>query len=123
FHPIRQYLESLKWDQQPRLNQWLATYLGAVGGPDGGIKYLEAVGSRWLISAVARIWRPGVKADHGLILEGGQGILKSSAVRTLASDPWFADEIAEFGSKDAALQTRGVWIIELSELDALSRSE
>ncbi len=51
-----------------------------------------------------------------------QGSKKSTALKTLAG-PYFTDELADLGSKDSALQTRGVWIIELSELDTLSRSE
>jgi predicted P-loop ATPase len=77
---------------------------------------------RWLVSAVARIFRPGAKADCCLILEGAQGIRKSTALRTLAGE-YFTDELADLGSKDAAMQTRGVWIIELSEMDSLSHSE
>lgn len=117
FHPIRNYLESIKWDGVERLECWLSTYLGVED-----TSYSRAIGSRWLISAVARIYRPGVKADCCLILEGPQGIKKSTALKTLAG-PYFTDELAELGSKDSALQTRGVWIIELSELDTLSRSE
>ncbi len=117
FHPIRSYLESIRWDGVERLDRWLPTYLGAQDSD-----YARAVGSRWLISAVARIYGPGVKADCCLILEGPQGIKKSTALKTLA-DPYFTDELADLGSKDSALQVRGVWIIELSELDTLSRSE
>jgi predicted P-loop ATPase len=62
------------------------------------------------------------KADCCLILEGPQGIRNSTALRTLAGE-FFTDELADLGSKDAAMQTRGVWIIELSELDSLSHSE
>jgi predicted P-loop ATPase len=75
-----------------------------------------------MISAVARVFEPGSKADCCLILEGEQGIRKSTALRILA-EPWFTDEIADLGSKDAALQTRGVWVIEIAELDSMSRSE
>ena len=117
FHPVRQYLDSVHWDGVQRLDKWLSIYLGAEDG-----NYTRAVGARWLISAVARIYRPGVKADCCLILEGPQGIKKSTALQTLAGS-YFTDELADLGSKDSALQTRGVWIIELSELDTLSRSE
>jgi predicted P-loop ATPase len=116
-HPIRSYLESLRWDGIERLDCWLSAYLGVED-----TAYTRAVGARWLISAVARIYRPGVKADCCLILEGPQGTRKSTALKTLAGS-YFTDELADLGSKDSALQTRGVWIIELSELDTLSRSE
>src|SRR5512132_1741296 len=64
----------------------------------------------------------GAKADCCLILEGPQGIRKSTALRTIAGE-YFTDELADLGSKDAAMQTRGVWIIELSEFDNLSHAE
>jgi hypothetical protein len=117
FHPVRAYLDCLTWDGVERLDRWLFTYLGVAD-----TEYARAVGSRWMISAVARIFRPGAKADCCLILEGPQGIRKSTALRTLAGE-YFTDELADLGTKDAAMQTRGVWIIELSELDSLSNSE
>jgi predicted P-loop ATPase len=120
-HPVREYLSSLKWDGRRRLNTWPRRYLGAKS--DGGnAKYLAAVGRRFLISAVARVMKPGSKADHCLILEGAQGIRKSTALRTLAG-AWFTDEVSDLGSKDAAMQASGVWICELAELDAMSRPE
>jgi predicted P-loop ATPase len=115
FHPVRDYLDSLKWDGTLRLDNWPSLYLGCEPS-----EYISAVGSRWMIAAVARIYEPGVKADCALILEGPQGLLKSTVLRTLAGK-WFTDDIAELGSKDAAMQARGVWIIEIPELDAMSR--
>ncbi len=117
-HPVREYLTSLAWDGEARLDAWAVTYLGAAD-----TRLNRAFGSLWLISAVARIMRPGVKADHMLILEGPQGIRKSTALKVLASDAWFTDELADLGSKDAAQQMRGVWIIEMAELDAIGRTE
>jgi predicted P-loop ATPase len=117
FHPVKAYLQGLHWDGAERLDGWLSRYLGAADN-----EYSRAVGARWLISAVARIFHPGAKADCCLILEGPQGIRKSTALRTLAGE-YFTDELADLGTKDAAMQTRGVWIIELSELDSLSHSE
>ena len=77
---------------------------------------------RWLISAVARVFQPGCKADHCLILEGAQGAGKSTAAATIAlDDAWFSDELADLGTKDAAQDLRGKWIVELGELSALNR--
>jgi predicted P-loop ATPase len=117
-HPVRDYLNHLRWDGVARLAQWTVAYLGA-----DDTELNKAFGARWMISAVARIMQPGVKADHMLILEGPQGSKKSSAIKTLAGADWFTDEIAEIGSKDAAQQMRGIWIIEIAELDAISRAE
>ena len=117
FHPVRAYLDNLRWDGVERLDRWLSAYLGVEDSA-----YSRAVGSRWLLSALARILQPGAKADCCLILEGPQGSRKSTALRTIAGE-FFTDELADLGSKDAAMQTRGVWIIELSELDSLSHAE
>jgi len=131
FHPVRNYLSALKWDGIHRLDNWLLTYAGveAPSSNDDGdrqyeafIRYTGAIGSKWMISAVARIFKPGCKADSCLIMEGAQGIGKSTAFRILGVD-WFSDELSEIGSKDASLQTRGAWLIELSELDAMSRAD
>jgi putative DNA primase/helicase len=100
------------------METWAITYLGAAD-----TRLNRAFGSLWMISAVARIMDPGTKVDHMLILEGPQGAKKSTALKTLAGAEWFTDELAEIGSKDAAQQTRGVWIIEIAELDAIGRAE
>jgi predicted P-loop ATPase len=115
FHPVRDYLDSLRWDGTPRLPYWLTTYLGVPKTP-----YSAAVGTRWLVAAVARIDRPGCKADCALILEGPQGLKKSTALSVLGG-PWFTDQIADLGSKDSCVDVQGAWIIELAELDSMSR--
>jgi len=117
FHPVREYLDSVQWDGTGRLDHWLSLYAGAEPSA-----YTAAVGARWIISAVARIYQPGAKVDCCLILEGPQGLLKSTALKTIAG-PWFTDEIAELGSKDSSLQTCGVLIIEIAELDSMTRAE
>ena len=117
-HPVRDWLDMLAWDGTPRIETWTTTYLGAEP-----TDLHHAMGALWLISAVARIYRPGVKADHMLILEGQQGAKKSTALKVLAGEHWFTDELPELGSKDAALHMQGVWIVEIAELDAIGRAE
>lgn len=118
FHPVKDYLNGLTWDQKPRLDSWLTTYLGVEKSA-----FSHAVGSRWLVSAIARVFRPGCQVDHTLLLEGPQGIRKSTALRTLASDEWFADHISDLGSKDSRIELHGKWIFEISELDRVRRGE
>jgi hypothetical protein len=116
-HPVREYLDGLEWDGEPRIGSWLADYCYTDHS-----EYTAAVGEKWLISAVARIMEPGCKVDTCMILEGDQGWRKSSAIRALA-EPWFTDELPDLDSKDAVLQIHGVWIVELGELTNLKRSD
>ena len=116
FHPLRDWLTSLKWDQIKRLDGWPTLYMGATP-----TLFNRGVGAKFLIGAVARVLRPGSKADCILVLEGPQGIGKSTAIRVLF-EPYFCDHLPDLGSKDAFLQIRGVWGVEISELSAISRS-
>jgi predicted P-loop ATPase len=116
YHPVKDYLLSLKWDTQPRIQHWLPRYLGAPTN-----LFIQAIGPRWLRSAVARIFKPGCQADHVLLLEGAQGIRNSTLLRSLTGDIWFSDHISDLGTKDYRLDLLGKWIVEFSELDAMRR--
>jgi hypothetical protein len=116
-HPVLDYLDGLKHDGTVRTKTWLTDFLGAEA-----TAYNEAVGPAMLIAAIARIRDPGCKVDTVPILEGPQGALKSTAIGKLFH-PWFSDELADLGSKDAAMQMSGIWGVELAELDAMSRAE
>lgn len=116
FHPVQDYLNSLKWDGVERLGSWLTVYLGAKK-----TNYTTVVGVKYLVSAVARIMRPGCKADCLLQLHGAQGIGKGTALETLAVKPrWFSDEVRDIGGKEAAIGLAGRWIVEFAELDAFT---
>ena len=118
FHPVRAYFESLVWDGVSRLDTWLIVYFHAEDS-----EYIRAIAPRYLISGVARIYQPGVKVDNLPIFEGPQGRQKSEALRTLAvRDAWFTDRLSHLQSKDAALETAGVLIVEIAEMDALIRA-
>jgi predicted P-loop ATPase len=122
FHPVRDYLNGLpKWDGVPRIDTWLIDYCGVPSSGSSPNHYAMAVAGKFLISAVARIMQPGCKVDTMLVLEGDQGVGKSTAAQILAGEAWFTDQLAELGSKDFSMQLRGIWIAEMSELDALGR--
>lgn len=116
-HPVRDYLNSTPWDKKARIDDFL---IRAAGAPDN--LYTRAVTKNFFLGAVARTMRPGVQVDTVLILEGAQGVGKSTLFRTLAGD-WFLDTVFNIGGKDGYQALRRKWIVEFSELDALSSAD
>lgn len=113
FHPVKRKLEALKHDGKSRCVNWLSEYLGVRDSA-----YTRSIGPKILISLIARIFQPGCKLDTMPVLEGSQGLRKSSVWRTLAlEDDWFSDTpSAMVGDKDSYQSLRGVWIVEYAEL-------
>lgn len=117
FHPVREYLETTAWDGVTRLDYWTTDYLGAEA-----TDYTSRTGRMFLVAMVARIFNPGCKADHMIVLEGEQGVGKSSACRVLAGE-WFSDSLPDIRDKDGAQHIRGKWLLEVSELAAIGKAE
>lgn len=117
FHPVRNYLRGLTWDEEPRLDCWVANYLGGEMTP-----YARAAGAAFMIGLVARVMLPGCKLDTMPVLEGKQGHFKSTALEALTS-PWFADSRLPIGEKDGMQNLAGVWLWEIGELAALSKAD
>lgn len=123
-NPPKDYFETLKWDEKPRLDTWLTYYLGA---EDQNKHYLKLVGSKWLIAAVKRVYHPGCKFDNVLILEGEQYIGKSPSLEVLATiggERYFTDESVDFsGQKDSLMKLQGKLIFEMPELASFRKGE
>lgn len=119
-HPVREYIDGLKWDGVPRLDTWLMDFAGAEDTPLN-----RAISRKTLVAAVRRARRPGAKFDHMLTLVGRQGLRKSTLVRTLAvENDWF-DECLPIGSdpKVTIEQTSGKWIVEIAELAGMRKRD
>ena len=120
YHPIREYIDSLpEWDETPRVDTLLIDYLGADDN-----EYVRAVTRKTLCAAIARVLNPGCKFDSMLVLNGPQGVGKSTLISKLAGE-WFSDSLNLSDTKDktAAEKLQGYWILEIGELAGLRKAE
>lgn len=120
FHPIKEFFASLPaWDQQKRVDHLLVEYFGAENN-----SYTRAVMRKTLVAAVARIFKPGTKFDSVLILNGPQGIGKSTFFAKLAGE-WFSDSLTltEMRDKAGPEKLQGYWILELGELAGMRKTD
>lgn len=114
FHPVKEYLASTPWDGVQRLPTMLKTYFGVQEAE----AFAAQAGVLWMISAVARIYRPGCQADYMLILEGKQNLGKSTGLKTLFGKDWYSNSKLPIGSDEAPKKLQGKWCQEIAELDA-----
>lgn len=120
YHPIRDYLSALPpWDGVPRLETLLSRYLGADDNA-----YVRAVTRKTLCAAVARVLQPGIKFDHILVLNGPQGVGKSTLISKLGGD-WYSDSLAltDMNDKTAAEKLQGYWLLEIGELAGMKKAD
>lgn len=118
FHPVRELLDSLTWDGKEHIRSLLPEYLGAEDSD-----YTYQVMRLWMLGAVSRVYKPGNKFDYTIILQGSQGIGKSTFLKQLAmDDSWFNDSLDSLDSDKAVQSLTGSWIIEIAELKSLART-
>ncbi|WZY00348.1 virulence-associated E family protein [Bacillus sp. FSL W7-1360] len=117
FHPVKDYLSSLKWDDIPRLDTLLIDYLGAEDTP-----YVRAVTRKAFTAAVARVFEPGRKFDNMIVMVGAQGVGKSYLIKLMGRE-WHSDSINTVTGKEAMEQVQGFWVIEMAELSAMRKAE
>lgn len=120
YHPVLDWFAALPaWDGIERLPFWLSECVGAVESD-----YTKLVGPWFVMGMVQRVLVPGSQMDYMIVLEGGQGKRKSTALRTLVPrDEWFADTPIRIGDKDALLSLAGKMLYEVGELDSFNRAE
>lgn len=117
YHPIRDYLNGLTWDEVPRLDRIIIDYMGA---EDSELN--RAMSRKHFVAAVARVFNPGCKYDYCLIMSGAEGIGKSTLLRVMGGK-WFNDSITTLEGKEGMEQLRRAWVVELGELSSIKRSD
>lgn len=117
-HSFQSWLDSLRWDGISRVDRFFAKYFGADSS-----EYSSAASKNFWVSICARAYRPGCKVDNMIVLEGPQGIKKSSALHVIGGD-WFTEQHeSATNSKAFGEVLQGKFLIEISEMDSFSKSE
>ena len=119
YHPIRDFLNSLEWDGKERVCYALRQFLGADASD-----YTYEILKFFMLGAISRVFRPGVKFDYIICVVGDQGAGKSTFFRLLAvEDEWFTDDLKDLESNRVFEKLQGHWIIELSEMLATNNAK
>ena len=120
YHPIREMFEALPpWDGVHRVDTLLIDYLGAQDN-----SYVRAVTRKALCAAYDRVINPGIKYDYMIVLNGDQGIGKSTLIAKLGME-WFSDSLSlsDMNDKTAAEKLQGYWILEIGELAGMKKAD
>jgi hypothetical protein len=120
YHPIKAYLESLKWDGVARVETLLSTYFDAVDN-----EYTRGIMRKVLAGAVKRVYEPGCEMQYMLVLSGTSDIGKSSFWRRLAGEEWFSDDmqLTDMGPRTGTEKIQNKWIVELPELSGMKKAD
>lgn len=121
FHPIRDYLDGLpSWDGTKRVEEILIKGLEA-----DDTEYVRTVTRKTFVAAVARIYHPGTKFDSVLVLDGEQGIGKSTLYKELVREEYFSDtlQLTDMQDKSGAEKLQGCWLVEIAELAGMKKAD
>lgn len=127
FNPAADWIRSKPWDGVDRLPAFYATIQVKDGYPTW---FRDVLMRRWLLSAAAAALLPsGFKTRGVLVLQGAQGIGKTSWLKSLVPDPVLADSLVKLdhsfdgGNKDNLLTAIRHWLCELGELGSSFRRD
>ncbi|TPQ24923.1 VapE domain-containing protein [Methylomonas koyamae] len=118
YHPVREHLEGLPaWDGKTRTLDFLAAFTD-----NENSDYLRVAGRLFLLGMVKRIYEPGCKFDYMLVLEGQQGLGKSTFFKILGGD-WFSETPFDVNTNEGNMRIQGVWLQEMAEMDSFRKAE
>ena len=118
YNPVADYINALKWDGEKRIETLFINLLEA-----DDTKLNREMTKKWMIAAIKRTLDPGCKFDNMLILQGGQGIGKSTICERLARGYFSTISVDEFGNKDLIDKMNKTWIGIVDEMDNFSKKE
>lgn len=118
YNPVKDYLLSLEWDGKKRLERLFIDLLEADDN-----ELIKEMTRKWFIGAVKRTLVPGCKFDNMIVLQGGQGIGKSTICERLSKGFFNTISLGEIGNKDIIDKLNKTWIAVIDELDTFNKRE
>lgn len=117
YHPVKEWIIGLKWDGNERCDWWLSFYCGAESSD-----YVRFVSRTIILACVNRVFRPGCQYDYMPILEGHQGLGKSSIIRALGGE-WYKEVSLIERDRDTVQKLQGAMMVEVAELAAFGKRD
>lgn len=117
YNPVREYLTSLQWDGEPRLDRLI---IDRIGAEDNAVN--RAMTAAQFIGAVRRVMEPGCPHDWCLVLQGKENLGKTKMLKFLG-EPWHSTINKMDGSKESMEQAHKGWLLEIGELESMYKSE
>jgi hypothetical protein len=113
--PHHEFLKNLEWDGKPRIEKFFQTYAHVDDSA-----YMRMVGKNLWTALAARGLNPGCKFDSMIVIEGHEGIRKSSLVEAIGGGYTYAPFQAKaFQNLDDLRQMHQSIVVELPELIGL----
>ena len=116
YHPIKNKIIAVCWDEQPRAETFFIDVLGVEDNV-----YNRECTRKWLLASLTRLFDNGVKFDEMIILQGGQGIGKSTTLQRLSLG--YYTDITEKISDEVTFKVMRTWLVELSELSTMMKTD
>ncbi len=121
YNPVLEMFRAREWDGQDRVNDIFGIW--KLTDP-----FSQLLIRKWLIQCVAMAHNSlahSISADGVLVLNGPQGIGKTSSLRQLVPNPIWFKEGADIDprNKDSIIQATQHWICELGELERTTRRD
>ncbi len=125
----KEYLATIpKWDKKERLKRFCADVWGTEDD-----SFHEIIGMNFWKQMVARMTRPGCKVDNVLVVEGRQGVGKSSVWDAICGQHMNGDKLeyylgytsitdTNFDDVNFIIKTQGSLIVEFAEGTTLKRA-
>ena len=116
YHPIKNKIVTKTWDGNPRAESFFIDVLGVEDN-----QYNRECTRKWLLASLTRLFDNGIKFDEMIILQGGQGIGKSTTLQRLSLG--YYTDITEKISDEVTFKVLRTWLVELSELSTMVKTD